>query len=70
MDVPTECGGVRVASGDLVFGDVDGVAVIPAAIADKVIALAVTKVAAEIRTRDALLAGELLQDVYARFGVL
>ncbi len=70
MDVPTECGGVPVATGDLVFGDVDGVVVIPAAIADEVIALAVTKVAAENRTRDALLAGELLQDVYARFGVL
>ncbi len=70
MDVPTECGGVRVASGDVVFGDVDGVVVIPAAIADDAIALALTKVAAENRTRDALLRGELLQDVYARFGVL
>lgn len=70
IDVPTECGGVRVATGDLVFGDVDGVVVIPASIADEAIALAVTKVAAENRTRDALLRGELLQDVYARFGVL
>jgi len=70
LDVPTECGGVRVAPGDVVFGDVDGVVVIPAAIADDAIALALTKVAAENRTRDALLRGELLQDVYARFGVL
>jgi regulator of RNase E activity RraA len=53
-----------------VFGDVDGVVVIPGAIADDAIALAVAKVAAENRTRDALLRGELLQDVYARFGVL
>jgi 4-hydroxy-4-methyl-2-oxoglutarate aldolase len=70
LDVPTECGGVRVATGDVVFGDVDGVVVIPAAIADEAIALALTKVAAENRTRDALLRGELLQDVYARYGVL
>lgn len=70
MDVPTECGGVRVATGDVVFGDVDGVVVIPAAIAEDAIALALAKVAAENRTRDALLRGELLQDVYARFGVL
>jgi 4-hydroxy-4-methyl-2-oxoglutarate aldolase len=70
LDVPTECGGVRVATGDVVFGDVDGVVVIPAAIADEVIALALAKVAAENRTRDALLRGELLQDVYARYGVL
>lgn len=70
LDVPAECGGVRVATGDVVFGDVDGVVVIPAAIADEAIALALTKVAAENRTRDALLRGELLQDVYARYGVL
>ncbi len=70
LDVPTECAGVRVATGDVVFGDVDGVVVIPAAIADEAIALALTKVAAENRTRDALLRGELLQDVYARYGVL
>ena len=70
LDVPTECGGVRVAPGDVLFGDVDGVVVIPGAIADDAIALALTKVAAENRTRDALLRGELLQDVYARFGVL
>ena len=55
---------------DLKPGDVDGVVVIPGAIADDAIALALTKVAAENRTRDALLRGELLQDVYARFGVL
>jgi 4-hydroxy-4-methyl-2-oxoglutarate aldolase len=70
IDVPTECGGVRVAPGDIVFGDVDGVVIIPATIADEAIALAEAKVAAENRTRDALLRGELLQEVYARFGVL
>ena len=70
IDVPTECGGVRVAAGDVVFGDVDGVVVIPAAIAEEAVGLALAKVAAENRTRDALLRGELLQDVYAKFGVL
>jgi len=53
-----------------VFGDVDGVVIIPAAIAEDAIGLALTKVAAENRTRDALLRGDLLQDVYARYGVL
>lgn len=70
MDVPTECGGVPVTAGDVVFGDVDGVVVIPAAIAEEAIGLALTKVTAENRTRDALLRGDLLQDVYARYGVL
>jgi regulator of RNase E activity RraA len=49
---------------------VDGLVIIPAAIADEAIALAIAKVSAENRTRDALLRGELLLEVYARFGVL
>ncbi|MEO8508347.1 MAG: RraA family protein [Betaproteobacteria bacterium] len=70
IDVPTECGGVGVATGDIVFADVDGVVIIPAAIADDVIAKALVKVTAENRTRDELLQGRLLTDVYAKFGVL
>lgn len=70
IDVPTECGGVGVKTGDIVFADVDGVVVIPAAIADDVIARALVKVTAENRTRDELLQGRLLADVYARYGVL
>lgn len=70
IDVPTECGGVRVAAGDIVFGDVDGVVIIPAGIAEEAIGLALAKISAENRTRDALLRGDLLQDVYARHGVL
>ena len=70
IDVPIECGGVRVEPGDIVFGDVDGVVVLPAAIADEAIARALTKVTAENRTRDELLAGRLLAEVYAKYGVL
>jgi regulator of RNase E activity RraA len=70
IDVPIECGGVRVEPGDIVFGDVDGVVVLPAALADEAIARAVAKVTAENRTRDELLAGRLLAEVYAKYGVL
>jgi regulator of RNase E activity RraA len=70
IDVPIECGGVRVEPGDIVFGDVDGVVVLPAAIADDAIERALTKVTAENRTRDELLAGRLLAEVYAKYGVL
>ena len=70
IDVPIECGGVRVEPGDIVFGDVDGVVVLPAAIADDAIARALAKVTAENRTRDELLAGRLLAEVYAKYGVL
>jgi len=70
MDRPVDCGGVRVRTGDTIFGDVDGVVVIPAEIADDVIARAMHKVTAENNTRDELLRGKLLADVYAKYGVL
>ncbi|MBK7791533.1 MAG: RraA family protein [Betaproteobacteria bacterium] len=69
-DTRVECAGVAVRSGDIVFGDADGVVVIPHEREREVIALAVAKVSGENRTRDALRRGELLDDVYRRFGVL
>ena len=70
MDVPIECGGVRVCTGDIVFGDADGVVVLPQAIAAEAIERALGKAVAENRTRDELLQGHLLADVYAKYGVL
>jgi regulator of RNase E activity RraA len=69
-DVPVECAGVMVRSGDWVFGDVDGVCVIPAGIAGKVIDLALTKVSQETTVRDELAAGESLAAVFARHKIL
>ncbi len=70
MDVPVECGGVALESGDLVFGDVDGVVVIPQRAADEVIGKALAKVTAENHTRDELRRGRLLREVYEKYGVL
>jgi regulator of RNase E activity RraA len=70
MDVAVEVAGVRIESGDLIFGDVDGVVAVPKAVAPKVVARALEKVAAEDKTRDALLAGETLRQVFDRYGVL
>jgi 4-hydroxy-4-methyl-2-oxoglutarate aldolase len=70
MDTPVVCGGVRVRSGDIVFGDVDGVVVIPHEIADQAIALAQDKVTRENHTRDELAQGQLLREVYAKYKVL
>src|SRR4051812_32989544 len=47
MDVAVEVAGVRIESGDLIFGDVDGVVAVPKAVAAKVAARALEKVAAE-----------------------
>lgn len=69
-DIPVEVAGVRIETGDLVFGDVDGCVVVPKAVAPQVIGRALEKVSAEDRTREALLAGESLRAVFDRFGVL
>jgi 4-hydroxy-4-methyl-2-oxoglutarate aldolase len=70
MDVPVEVAGVRIEPGDLVFGDVDGCVAVPKAAIPKVVARAIEKIGAEDRTRDALLAGETLRQVFERYGVL
>ena len=70
IDVPVEVAGARVEPGDLVFGDADGVVVIPKAAEEQVIAAALAKVQGENETRDALARGEKLADVFRRHGIL
>jgi regulator of RNase E activity RraA len=70
MDRPVMCGGVSVRTGDVVFGDVDGVVFVPQEIADAVFAKALDKVQRENHTRDELRAGKLLAEVYEKYGVL
>lgn len=69
-DVRVECGGVSIDPGDLVFGDVDGVVVIPRSHEHAVMDLALEKVRGEDHTRDALLKGESLANVFKRLGIL
>jgi 4-hydroxy-4-methyl-2-oxoglutarate aldolase len=70
IDVPVICGGVRVAPGDLVFGDADGVVVVPQAIEAEVLRVAFDKINGESHSMRELQAGGYLRDVYARYGVL
>ena len=69
-DVPVECAGVKVSNGDIVFGDVDGVVVIPQERAAEVLAKAKEKVAGEGRTRDELRQGRLLREVFEKYRIL
>lgn len=69
-DIPVECAGVHVRSGDFVFGDVDGVVVIPQEHAAEVVAKAREKALGEDHTRDELRQGRLLGEVFRKFGVL
>jgi regulator of RNase E activity RraA len=70
IDVPIECGGVKVSTGDLVFGDADGVVVIPQAVEAQVLDLAFEKVTGERNTLSDLRRGDKLADVFARYGIL
>jgi 4-hydroxy-4-methyl-2-oxoglutarate aldolase len=69
-DCPVEAGGVLVYPGDIIFADRDGVAVIPKAVVEKVVEIALTKVKGENNTRRELFEGKLLRDVYEKYGVL
>jgi regulator of RNase E activity RraA len=64
------CGDVRVADGDLVLGDHDGVVVVPAAVADETIAKAEAKVTGESLLREKLAGGMSLVDAFRRYGVI
>jgi 4-hydroxy-4-methyl-2-oxoglutarate aldolase len=70
IDVPVQAAGVRVEPGDLVFGDADGVVVVPRAVEGDVVAAALAKVRGENETRAALERGEKLADVFRRHGIL
>jgi regulator of RNase E activity RraA len=69
-DTPVECAGVRVRTGDIIFGDADGVVVIPQERAQDVLERARRKVAGENHTREELAQGRLLGEVYKKYGVL
>jgi len=65
-----EISGVRVAPGDIVFGDIDGVVIVPRDIEHDVLTAALEKVSAENRVRDAIEAGMSTVEAFRRFGVM
>jgi regulator of RNase E activity RraA len=70
LDVPIECGGVVVNPGELVFADFDGIVVIPRTIEQQVIEKAFEKAGQENLSRQELLEGRTLREVYNKYGVL
>ena len=67
---PVNCGNVLVNTGDIVFGDIDGVVVIPQELEKKVIPLALEKVGKENLLRNELLKGAMLRDAYNKYRIL
>lgn len=70
IDVPVECAGVAVSSGDLVFGDADGVVVVPRTVEEEVLRLGREKLTGERNTLAQLREGASLRQVFSRYGVL
>jgi 4-hydroxy-4-methyl-2-oxoglutarate aldolase len=66
-DCPVDIGGARVAPGDIVRGDPDGVIVIPQAHEEEVLAAAEAIAAAEDRIREAARGGMRLDEARAAF---
>lgn len=69
-DAPIVCGGVRIASGDLVVADRDGVVVVPRAVEDETLELALRKVEGEDVVRRELANGMAASVAFERYGIL
>ena len=67
---PIEVGEVSVKPGDIVFGDIDGVIVIPAEHADEVIEKSLEKARGEKRVRKAIEGGMSATEAFKTFGIL
>lgn len=65
-----EAGEVRVNPGDLIFGDVDGVLVIPQYLAEEVLQKALEKARGEKAVRKAIEGGMTATQAFAEFGIL
>lgn len=68
--VPVLIDGVMIYPGDVIFADIDGVAIIPSQIADAVLDEAMKVIKKENKVRDGLLHGATLADTYAKIGAI
>jgi len=67
--VPVEVGGIHIDPGDIIFGDIDGVVVIPRAIEKQALEITFEKVHGERETRAAVEHGLSAQEAVALYGV-
>jgi len=68
--VPIEIQGVRIEPGDIVFGDMDGVCIVPRRAESDVFARALDKVRGENQVRRALEDGMSAREAFEKFGIL
>ena len=68
--IPIQIGQVRVTPGDIVFGDLDGVCIVPQAAEREVLDAAFDKACKEKVVRKALEEGMRAQDAFGKYGIL
>ena len=68
--VPIEIGGVRIRPGDILFGDIDGVLVVPAEVETEVFTKALEKARREKIVKKELEAGSSAVTVFAKHGIM
>jgi regulator of RNase E activity RraA len=68
--IPVAIGQVRIEPGDIVFGDIDGVCLIPRALEKDVFAQALEKVRGENAVRAALEGGMTAVEAFAKYGIM
>jgi 4-hydroxy-4-methyl-2-oxoglutarate aldolase len=68
--IPIEIGGVWIEPGDLVFGDLDGVVIVPRTLEDEVIEKALEKANSENLVRKEIEGGMSSTDAFKKYGVL
>ena len=69
-DVPVRCGDVLVRPGELVFADFDGIVVVPREVEDEALQRAADKASRESSSREELLQGRSLREVFDTYGAL
>jgi len=68
--IPIDIEGVRVRPGDIVFGDLDGVVVVPREVETEVIARAYEKATGEKTVAEAIRNGMKAKDAFEKYGIL
>jgi len=69
-DIPAEIGGVLIKSGDLIFGDQDGLVSVPSELINSVVEKSFQKVSQENTVRKELNEGKSLKEVFRKHGIL
>jgi regulator of RNase E activity RraA len=67
---PVQIGDCTIRPGDLVFGDIDGVVVVPRELADETFPRAIEKVSGENKVRAELTKGRSVREVFDEYGIL